>query len=61
MKNTAYDESNITIDPESIRSRYGVLDYIGNLGETPEAGYLRAAYSDDETRAMKVLAEVSAG
>ena len=59
MKNTAYDDSSIIIGPESIRSRYGVLDYIGNLGEEPEAGYLRAAYSDDETRAMKVLAEAA--
>lgn len=60
MKIAASDDSNITISPESIKSRYGILDYIGNLGGAPEAGYLRAAYSDDETWAMKVLAEAAA-
>ena len=60
MKTAAPYNSNLTISPESIKSRYSVLDYIGNLGAAPEDGYLRAAYSDDETRAMKVLAEAAA-
>lgn len=60
MKITAPYNSSLTISPESIKSRYSVLDYIGNLGATPQDGYLRAAYSDDETRAMKVLAEAAA-
>lgn len=60
MKIAEPDNSNLNISPESIKSRYSVLDYIGNLGATPGDGYLRAAYSDDETRAMKVLAEAAA-
>lgn len=60
MKISEPNTSNITISPESIKDRYRTLDYIGNLGTTPEAGYLRAAYSDDETRAMKVLAKAAA-
>ncbi|MDT8316368.1 MAG: hydantoinase/carbamoylase family amidase [bacterium] len=60
MKLTDPNDSNITISPESIKSRYNFLDYIGNIGAGPEAGYLRAAYSDDETRGMKVLAEAAA-
>ena len=60
MKITTLNSSNLSISPESIKSRYSILDYIGNLGKTREAGYLRAAYSDNETKAMKVLAKGAA-
>lgn len=60
VKIAAPDNFDITISPESIKNRYRLLDYIGNLGETPDYGYLRAAYSDDETEAMKVLASAAA-
>ena len=60
MKITAPNNSNLTISPEAIKSRYSILNRIGNLGKTREDGYLRAAYSDDETRAMKVLAKAAA-
>src|SRR5690606_3417972 len=38
---------------------YEVLNKIGNLGDTPEHGFLRAGYSAEETAAMKYVEEVA--
>ena len=47
------------ISPESIAGHYTVLDRIGNLG--PGQGFLRAAWSDEETAAMRhIEAEATA-
>ena len=59
MKTAQPENSPLSISPESIKCRYDILDRIGNLGDGRESGYLRAAYSDDETRAMKELASVA--
>ena len=57
---TEIPDTALTISAESIGNRYSALDSTGKLGETPDAGYLRAAYSDEETAAMKVIARGAA-
>jgi len=45
----------ITIKASSIGKIYRGLNCIGALGETPESGFNRPAYSDAETEAMKLI------
>jgi N-carbamoyl-L-amino-acid hydrolase len=45
----------ITVSASEIEELYNTLDKIGCLGDSREAGYLRAAYSDEETQAMKFI------
>ena len=40
------------IHPDKITAQYEVLNTIGALGKSPADGYLRAAYSPEETQAM---------
>ena len=48
---------NLTVNTSEITELYQTLDTIGCLGESREAGYLRAAYSDEETAAMKFISD----
>lgn len=43
----------IIIPPSAIEEHYAVLSHIGNLGQSSSEGFLRAAYSDEETEAMR--------
>lgn len=45
----------LIIFPTHVAELYKTLDTIGCLGESREAGYLRAAYSNEETAAMKFI------
>ncbi len=45
----------IRISAAEVEEVYCVLDKIGCLGESRASGYLRAAYSDEETAAMKFI------
>ncbi len=49
----------LTISRESIERHYAVISKIGNLGPRPEDGYLRAAWSDEETAAMKYVEQAA--
>jgi len=43
------------VTAEEVTDIYRTLEKIGCLGDSPSAGYLRAAYSDEETQAMKFI------
>jgi len=45
------------ISPQTIETHYAVLNRIGALGDHPNAGFHRAAYSDEETTIMDYFAE----
>ncbi len=47
--------SNWQISESIISDYYETLNRIGCLGESPEAGFLRAAYSNEETEAMRFV------
>ena len=51
----------IPISAKIIDDYYEVLNRIGNLGPSPENGFLRAAYSNEETTAMKFIEEQALG
>ncbi|MDQ6961858.1 MAG: hydantoinase/carbamoylase family amidase [Mariprofundaceae bacterium] len=45
----------ITISAQTIDTHYAVLNRIGGLGDQPQDGFSRAAYSDEETAAMQYI------
>ncbi len=45
-----------TITPQEIEAHYSVLNRIGVLGDHPNAGFTRAAYSDEESAVMHYFA-----
>lgn len=47
----------LEISAAEIEKHYETLSKIGNLGPTPESGYLRAAYSDEESAAIAYIAK----
>ncbi len=50
-------EDSLRIYENSISNHYKVLDKIGNLGETPDKGFLRAGYFPEEQEAIKYFAD----
>lgn len=50
---------NLKVDVSQVAELYQTLDKIGALGQTRESGYLRAAYSAEETAAMKFIEEIA--